>query len=85
MSLRYRPNLPLVLQNVSFTIQGGEKVGVVGRTGAGKSSLLVALLRLVDPLDSGHIYLDDLDIGQLGLHVLRANIAVIPQDPVLFR
>lgn len=84
VSLKYRPHLPLVLQNVSFTIAPGEKIGVVGRTGAGKSSLLVALLRLVDPLESGHIYLDDLDIGQLGLHVLRANIAVIPQDPVLF-
>lgn len=84
VSLRYRPSLPLVLKNVSFVIPAGHKVGVVGRTGAGKSSLLVALLRLVDPLDAGHIYLDDVDIGQLGLHVLRASVAVIPQDPVLF-
>eukprot|EP01033_Poteriospumella_lacustris_P011634 gene11634-8288_t len=84
VSLRYRPSLPLVLKNVSFVVPAGHKVGVVGRTGAGKSSLLVALLRLVDPLDAGHIYLDDVDIGQLGLHVLRASVAVIPQDPVLF-
>ena len=61
VSLRYRPDLPLVLNNISLTIGGGQKVGIVGRTGAGKSSLISALLRLVE-LDSGSIVIDGLDI-----------------------
>lgn len=83
VELRYRPGLPLVLQNVSFTINGGEKVGVVGRTGAGKSSLISTLLRLTE-LAGGHIFIDDVDISLLGLQELRSAIAIIPQDPVLF-
>ena len=61
VSLRYRPELPLVLNNLTVTIAGGEKVGIVGRTGAGKSSLISALLRLVE-LDSGRILIDGLDV-----------------------
>ncbi|EQC40658.1 hypothetical protein SDRG_01736 [Saprolegnia diclina VS20] len=81
--LRYRPGLPLVLRGVSFSIRAREKVGVVGRTGAGKSSLVVALLRLVE-VEAGHIEIDGVDLRTLGLHDVRDRIAIIPQDPVLF-
>jgi ABC-type multidrug transport system fused ATPase/permease subunit len=81
--LRYRENLPLVLNNCSFSIQAGEKVGVVGRTGAGKSSLVTALLRLVE-LEGGEILIDNLNVRHIGLNTLRSVMAVIPQDPVLF-
>ncbi|KAG7362244.1 multidrug ABC transporter permease/ATPase [Nitzschia inconspicua] len=81
--LRYRPGLPLVLKGLNLTIPSQAKVGVVGRTGAGKSTLMTALMRLVE-LDSGSILLDGVDIKSVGLTKLRSNIAVIPQDPVLF-
>lgn len=81
--LRYRPGLPLVLDNISFSIKGGEKVGVCGRTGSGKSTLLTALLRLVEAT-SGRVLIDGLDTATVGLHALRSRMAVIPQDPVLF-
>lgn len=81
--LRYRPELPLVLKGLDITIPAGSKVGVVGRTGAGKSTLMIALLRLVE-LDSGYIFFDDVDAKKVGLALLRSKIAVIPQDPVLF-
>uniref|UniRef100_A0A8B9MWC4 ABC-type glutathione-S-conjugate transporter n=1 Tax=Accipiter nisus TaxID=211598 RepID=A0A8B9MWC4_9AVES len=82
-SLRYRPNLELALKHVNLTINGQEKVGITGRTGAGKSTLAVGLLRLVEAAE-GAILIDGLDIAQLGLHDLRTKITVIPQDPVLF-
>ncbi|XP_029847824.3 multidrug resistance-associated protein 5 isoform X2 [Ixodes scapularis] len=82
--LRYREGLPLVLRSVSFRVRGGHKVGLVGRTGAGKSSFLVSLMRLQE-LESGRILLDGVDISKLGLHQLRSSVAVIPQDPVLFQ
>ncbi|NXW99196.1 MRP1 protein, partial [Larus smithsonianus] len=82
-SLRYRPNLELALKRVNLTINGQEKIGITGRTGAGKSTLAVGLLRLVEAAE-GAILIDGLDIAQLGLHDLRTKIAVIPQDPVLF-
>jgi ABC-type multidrug transport system fused ATPase/permease subunit len=81
--LRYRENLPLVLNNCSFTVQAAEKIGIVGRTGAGKSSIVTALLRLVE-LESGDIFIDDLNTRTIGLNTLRSVMAVIPQDPVLF-
>ncbi|XP_067124016.1 ATP-binding cassette sub-family C member 5-like isoform X2 [Centruroides vittatus] len=81
--LRYREDLPLVLENINFKIEAGQKIGVVGRTGAGKSSLLSSLLRLVE-LNSGSIHIDGIDIKNLGLKQLRSSLAVIPQDPVLF-
>jgi ABC-type multidrug transport system fused ATPase/permease subunit len=83
VNLRYRAGLPRVLRNLTFTVKSREKIGVVGRTGAGKSSLVVALMRLVE-LDSGSIFIDDLDISTIGLHELRGKISIIPQDPVLF-
>lgn len=81
--LRYSPDLPLVLKDVSFDVQPREKIGIVGRTGAGKSSLITVLFRLVE-LESGRIIIDDADIGCLGLNKIRKHISIIPQDPSLF-
>lgn len=80
---RYREGLPLVLKDLTFSVKGGERVGIVGRTGAGKSSLTLALFRLIEKA-SGRILIDNLDISNLGLHDLRSKITIIPQDPVLF-
>ncbi|RZF41687.1 hypothetical protein LSTR_LSTR011622 [Laodelphax striatellus] len=81
--LRYRSSLPLVLKNVSFKIRHGEKIGIVGRTGSGKSSLTVALFRLVE-LSSGSISINKINIASVNLDQLRQKISIIPQDPVLF-
>ncbi|KAF7634059.1 hypothetical protein Mgra_00006584 [Meloidogyne graminicola] len=81
--LRYRNELDLVLNNVNFDVRPGEKVGIVGRTGAGKSSLTLALFRIVDPC-SGKILINGIDICTMGLHDLRDVLTIIPQDPVLF-
>ncbi|CCO28288.1 Oligomycin resistance ATP-dependent permease YOR1 [Rhizoctonia solani AG-1 IB] len=81
--MSYRPGLPAVLRGLSMRINGGEKIGIVGRTGAGKSSIMIALYRMVE-LTSGSISLDGVDISQIGLHTLRDRIAIIPQDPLLF-
>ncbi|KAI0091325.1 ABC protein [Irpex rosettiformis] len=83
ISMRYRPGLPLVLKGLSLSIRGGEKIGVVGRTGAGKSSLMLALFRIVE-IASGSITVDGVDITKIGLRDLRKKIAIIPQDPLLF-
>ncbi|KAJ1858822.1 hypothetical protein LPJ73_001864 [Coemansia sp. RSA 2703] len=82
-SMRYRPELDTVLKNLCFSIQKGEKVGIVGRTGAGKSSITYALMRMVEA-DSGSIAIDGVDISSVGLYDLRSQIAIIPQDPILF-
>lgn len=84
VELRYRPGLPLVLKGVNLDIQGGERIGVVGRTGAGKSSVMSALFRLIE-LSKGHILIDGVNIHDLGLFDLRTKLAIIPQDPTLFR
>uniref|UniRef100_A0A7N0VJV5 ABC-type xenobiotic transporter n=1 Tax=Kalanchoe fedtschenkoi TaxID=63787 RepID=A0A7N0VJV5_KALFE len=81
--LRYRPGLPSVLHGLSFKVYPGEKIGVVGRTGAGKSSLLYALFRLVE-LERGRILIDGLDLAKFGLADLRQSLSIIPQSPVLF-
>ena len=83
VQLRYSPDFPLALRGVSFRVRAGERLGIVGRTGAGKTSLQTALLRLVE-LYSGEITIDGVDIGNVGLHELRSEISIIPQDPVLF-
>nr|CAD7400512.1 unnamed protein product [Timema poppensis] len=80
---RYREGLDLVLRGISFTVQGGEKVGIVGRTGAGKSSLTLGLFRIIEAA-GGSIHIDGMDISRLGLHALRSRLTIIPQDPVLF-
>ncbi|KAF3993697.1 hypothetical protein FT663_01110 [Candidozyma haemuli var. vulneris] len=84
VNLRYRENLPLVLKDLNFGIYPGEKVGICGRTGAGKSSIMTGLYRLSE-LESGSITIDGLDISQLGLRDLRSKLSIIPQDPVLFQ
>ncbi|XP_016491198.1 ABC transporter C family member 10 [Nicotiana tabacum] len=83
LKVRYQPNAPLVLQGVSCIIEGGYKVGIVGRTGSGKTTLISALFRLVEPTE-GMIIIDGLNISTIGIHDLRSSISIIPQDPTLF-
>jgi ATP-binding cassette subfamily C (CFTR/MRP) protein 1 len=82
VSMRYRDG-PLVLKNVSFDVNAKEKIGIAGRTGCGKSSLMVALFR-IEELSGGKIYIDDVDISTLSLKTLRSKLCIIPQDPVMF-
>ncbi|OWK61874.1 Multidrug resistance-associated protein 1 [Lonchura striata] len=82
-SLRYREDLDLVLKNINVTISGGEKIGIVGRTGAGKSSLTLGLFRINEAAE-GEIIIDGINIAKIGLHDLRFKITIIPQDPILF-
>lgn len=83
LQVRYRHNTPLVLKGITLSIRGGEKIGVVGRTGSGKSTLIQVFFRLVEPC-GGKIIIDDIDITMLGLHDLRSRFGIIPQEPVLF-
>ncbi|KVH94466.1 AAA+ ATPase domain-containing protein [Cynara cardunculus var. scolymus] len=83
LQVRYRPSTPLVLKGITLNIQGGEKIGVVGRTGGGKSTLVQVLFRLVEP-SGGSIIIDGVDISTLGLHDLRSRFGIIPQEPILF-
>jgi len=82
-STRYRPDLDLVLKNINFSIKPLEKVGIVGRTGAGKSSLALALFRSLEA-ETGKIVIDGIDISTIGLQDLRQSITMVPQDPTLF-
>jgi len=84
VGVRYREELPLALRGVSFRVRAGHSVGVVGRTGSVKSTRGLALLRVLE-LAEGRIELDGVDVARVGLHQLRAGVAVIPQDPTLFR
>lgn len=83
LSLRYAPDLPRVIKNVSFSVPGCSKVGIVGRTGAGKSTIITALFRFIEA-ETGSIVIDGVDIASIGLESLRRAIAIIPQDPTLF-
>ena len=80
---RYRAELPLVLTDVSFVVEARQKIGVCGRTGSGKSTLMQLLFRIIE-LDSGSIKIDGIDISTIGLRQLRTGIAILPQDPTLF-
>ncbi|KAL8871245.1 MAG: hypothetical protein Q9174_002883 [Haloplaca sp. 1 TL-2023] len=82
-SARYRPGLDLVLKDINLDIKAHEKIGVVGRTGAGKSSLTLALFRIIEPV-SGEISIDDLNTSTIGLLDIRSRLAIIPQDAALF-
>ena len=84
MKIKYRPNAPLVLKGISCTFKEGTRVGVVGRTGSGKTTLISALFRLVEP-NSGKIIIDGLDICSMGLKDLRMKLSIIPQEPTLFK
>ncbi|KAK9666327.1 hypothetical protein RND81_14G177600 [Saponaria officinalis] len=83
LQVRYAPHLPLVLQGITCTFAGGKKSGIVGRTGSGKSTLIQALFRIVEPA-GGWIIIDGVDISTLGLHDLRSRLSIIPQDPTMF-
>eukprot|EP00644_Phytophthora_capsici_P001159 jgi/Phyca11/511477/fgenesh2_kg.PHYCAscaffold_86_\ len=82
--MRYRDDLPLVLKGVSFTVKSGEKVGICGRTGSGKSSLMSVLFRVVEIPQTGRVLIDGVDIATITVHQLRTELTIIPQDPMLF-
>lgn len=84
LTMRYAPDTPEVIKDISLTIHPGEKVGVVGRTGSGKSTLAISLFRFMDPA-AGTITIDGIDICKIGLQDLRSNLTIIPQDPILFK
>ncbi|RDX69508.1 ABC transporter C family member 8, partial [Mucuna pruriens] len=84
LEIRYRPNAPLVLKGITCTFKEGSRVGVVGRTGSGKSTLISALFRLVEP-ERGDILIDGINICSMGLKDLRTKLSIIPQEPTLFK
>jgi ATP-binding cassette subfamily C (CFTR/MRP) protein 2 len=81
--VRYAPHMPLVLRGLTCTFPGGMRTGIVGRTGSGKSTLIQALFRIVEPT-SGQIMIDGINISLIGLHDLRSTLSIIPQDPTMF-
>ena len=83
VELRYRKDTDLVLKGLSFSAGPGKKIGIVGRTGAGKSTIMMALSRLIE-LEAGQILIDGVDIASIDLVTLRQKITFIPQDPCLF-
>lgn len=84
MKVRYAPHLPLVLRGLTCTFAAGGKTGIVGRTGSGKSTLVQALFRLIEPT-CGQILIDSIDISSIGLHDLRSRLSIIPQDLTMFQ
>jgi ABC-type multidrug transport system fused ATPase/permease subunit len=81
--MRYAEGLKPVLRTVDFFVPGGSRIGIVGRSGSGKSSIFRALMRLTN-IESGTIFIDGIDISKVDLKILRSQISIIPQDPVLF-
>ncbi|VAH82613.1 unnamed protein product [Triticum turgidum subsp. durum] len=84
LQIQYSPDMPMVLKGISCTFPGERKIGVVGRTGSGKSTLIQALFRVVEP-SAGRIFIDGVDISLLGVHDLRCRLSIIPQEPTLFQ
>ncbi|XP_043708542.1 ABC transporter C family member 3-like [Telopea speciosissima] len=83
LQVRYAPHLPLVLRDLTCIFPGGMKIGIVGRTGSGKSTLVQALFRMLEPA-AGQIWIDGINISKIGLHDLRSRLSIIPQDPTMF-
>ncbi|XP_042477665.1 ABC transporter C family member 3-like [Macadamia integrifolia] len=83
LQVRFAPHLPLVLRGLTCTFPGGLKIGIVGRTGSGKTTLVQALFRILEPV-AGQILVDDINISKIGLHNLRSKLSIIPQDPTMF-
>ncbi|KAF0540786.1 P-loop containing nucleoside triphosphate hydrolase protein [Gigaspora margarita] len=83
LEVKYAPDLEPVLHHISFNVNGQEKIGLVGRTGSGKSTITLSLFRFVEPSD-GKILVDEIDISSVGVEDLRSRITIIPQDPILF-
>ncbi|CAE8587300.1 unnamed protein product [Polarella glacialis] len=83
VTLRYRPDLPPAVNGLTLSLAGGERLGICGRTGAGKSTIAVLLFRLVE-IESGSVLIDGVDVKTLGLHALRSAVVAVPQDPFLF-
>ena len=89
ISYRYKPELPLVLKNISFDVKENQKIGIVGRTGSGKSTMTLGMLRILEICQNedesqGQLIMDKTDVSEIGLHHLRHSVAMIPQDPLLF-
>uniref|UniRef100_A0ACD5X845 Uncharacterized protein n=1 Tax=Avena sativa TaxID=4498 RepID=A0ACD5X845_AVESA len=84
LQIQYSPDMPMVLKGISCTFPGEKKIGVVGRTGSGKSTLIQALFRVIEP-SAGRILIDGVDISLLGVHDLRCRLSIIPQEPTLFQ
>lgn len=82
--MRYRPELPEVLKGINFEVHPGKRVGICGRTGAGKSSLTMCLYRIIER-SAGKVFIDGVDTAKIGLHTLRSKISIIPQDPAMFK
>ncbi|XP_043715938.1 ABC transporter C family member 3-like [Telopea speciosissima] len=83
LQVRYAPHLPLILRGLTCSFLGGMKIGIVGRTGSGKSTLVQVLFRMLEPT-TGQIWIDGIDISKIGLHDLRSRLSIIPQDPIMF-
>ena len=83
-TLRYRPELPPAVNSISLQINGGEKIGICGRTGSGKSTLVLSLFRLVESDEKSKFLIDNVDCRELGLHQLRKQLTIIPQEATLF-